>query len=148
MALPEDHKSAVLPSVGFDKTIEEEVIEPFIEHHAGRFFKAQEGIEDIDQVHRIEAKNVITDIDWHSHEEETRAEFKYVYEHVMRRAEKRDGQTRQMAYAITFDRLLTTKTCEETDIQFETMTLAGEPILYYLKLDLGDIIAEVRDYLQ
>ena len=148
MATPVDHKSPVVPSVLFEDGIQQSVIIPYVERYAARFFKAQEGIEDLSRVHRVQQKSIITDLDWERRGEDQSIKFEYIYRVVMKKAQKKDGRTQQMAYAITFDQSLTSKQCEKTKIYYEEMTLAGKPILYYLRMDLGDLIARARRYVK
>jgi len=143
-----EYKSPVVPSVLFEGEIEKSVIVPYIEQYAARFFKAQEGIKDLSSVHRVKQKNMITDLDWQRREKDKYIKFEYIYRVVMKKARKKDGQTQQMAYTITFDKKLTSKQCKKTKIHYEEMTLAGEPILYYLRMDLGDLITKARRHVK
>lgn len=144
MTQPSDHRSSFVPSVGFQETIESSTTLPYIKELAGRLLEVKEGISDIEQAHRVPQKEVITEVDWASRNEERKIPFQYVYEVVMADAQKRDGRIYQTAYAPTFDQDLTPQQCEMTGIHYGTMTLAGEPILYYVRFDLADLIAQVR----
>lgn len=144
MAEPSEHRSSLVPLVGFQETTESDTVLPYVKDLAVRLLKAQEDINDIGQVHRVRQENVITEIDWASRDEGKKVSFQYIYQVVMADAQKKDGRVHQMAYAPTFDRDLTPQQCEKTGIHYGTMTLAGSPILYYIRFDLADIIAHVR----
>lgn len=143
MAFPSRHKSAYVPSVQFQQDIDAAVIDPYIEEKLRKFFRAQEETGDLDELQRIAPEDAITDIEWKGHE----VEFDYIYEVVMAEARKgEDGQIDHTAYTLTFDRELTRKQCSDTEIHYRCMTLAGKPVLYYVRLDLDQLIREARKH--
>jgi hypothetical protein len=145
MPQPSKHTSPLVPSVQFQEGIEANSILPYVRNLVGQFFKAQEDIEDLSRIHHVQQEDLITEADWASREDERKVDFNYVYRVVMKEAQKRDGKISQMAYSLTFDRVLTPLQCETTDIHYGTMTLAERPILYYIRLDLADLIEKARE---
>jgi hypothetical protein len=143
MAQPSEHESAYVPSVQFREGIEAKVIDPYIEKKLQRFFHARESVNDLDEVHQILSENAITDLEW-TGEAKQRVSFKYLYRVVMEGARKVDGEINHTAYTLTFDHELTPDQCEETGTYYGCMTLAGEPILYWIRLSLPELIAQIR----
>lgn len=143
MARLGNYKSPYIPSVNFESSIEKNVVTPFIERKLRAFFQAQEGIRDLSQVHEIRPQDAITDREWLASAEEG-VKLSYVYEKVMAEARKQNGKIRHIAYTLTYDHDLTPDRCKETEMYYNCMTLADTPILYYIRLDLPEILAEVR----
>lgn len=142
MASPSRYKSAYVPSVQFQDGIDTAAVDPYIEKKLRKFFRAQEDTGNLDELQRIAPEEAITDIEWKDHE----VEFKYIYEVVMAEARKVDGRIDHTAYTLTFDHELTPDQCGDTGIYYGCMTLAGEPVLYYVRLDLARLIAEARKH--
>lgn len=145
MARSGSYESPYVPSVRFENRVETTVVTPFIERKLRAFFQAQEGIDDLSTVQEVRPQNAITDIEWTSRGEE-QIPFSYVYKVVMADARKRDETIHHLAYTLTYDPALTPNCCEETGTYYSCMTLAGAPILYYIRLDLPEILAEVREH--
>lgn len=137
------YKSPYIPSVNFESSIEKTVVTPFIERKLRAFFQAQEGIRDLSKVHEIRPQDAITDREWLASAEEG-VELSYVYEKVMAEARKQNGKIHHIAYTLTYDHDLTPDRCKETEMYYNCMTLADTPLLYYIRLDLPEILAEVR----
>ncbi len=146
MSSPSGYESAYVPSVQFRDQIDAGAIDPYIEEKILQFLQVQEGISELDDVPRIAPEDAITDIEWAGKGKEKQVDFKYLYEVIMDGARKEDGEIDHIAYTLTFDRELTPNRCEETETHYGCMTLAGEPILYYVRLDLAELIAVARSH--
>jgi hypothetical protein len=146
IARPSDHESAYIPSVQFRSDVSSKAIEPYIKKKLRRFFRAQEDIDDLGEVHEVAPEDAITDIDFGEWTADGKpaVPFKYLYEVVMEGISKEDGSIDYKAYTLTFDHELTDKECNETGTHYGTMTLGGEPVLYYVRLSLPKLIAEAR----
>lgn len=145
MAHRGDYKSLYVPSVQFEGSIEKNIVIPFIKQKLRAFFQAQEGIRDLNQVQEIGPQDAITDMEWTASGGQ-QIPLSYVYEVVMEKALKQDGNIHHIAYTLTYDHDLTPDRCKETGTYYNCMTLAGTPILYYIRLNLPEILAEVRKH--
>ena len=143
MAHPNTYKSRYIPSVQFYDSVERTIIEPYVHEKLRAFFRAKEGLNDLTGIQEIRPRDAITDIEWVGNGK-TQIPFRYIYEVVMDEAEKVDGEISHLAYTLTFDPVLTPSQCEETGTHYGCMTLAGEPILYYVRLHLPKLIQEAR----
>jgi hypothetical protein len=141
-----NHESAYVPSVEFRSDAKSEAIDPHVEKKLRRFFRAQEDIYDLDEVHEVAPEDAITALDfsrWTAGGERA-VPFDYLYDVVMEGARKVEGTISHKAYTLTFDHELTPQECEETGTYYGTLTLAGEPVLYYIRLSLPELIKEAR----
>lgn len=103
------------------------------------FFKARE----MKVPREVPASEAITDADFRQTEA---LPFTYLYEIVMRDAKKLNGVVDYAAYTLTFDPDLCPHICGTTGIRYGFLSLAGQPVLYYLLLDLVDLIKNIRRY--
>jgi len=149
MSTSTSHKSPYVPSVQFRDDVESKAVEPYVEKKVRDFFQARKGVDSLEEVCRVESEDAITDIDFSQRDPEDGSyavDFKYIRKVVMEEAQKVDGQIDHTAYTLTFDHDLTPSQCSQTGIYYGCLKLASEPVLYYVRLDLAELIAEVRNH--
>jgi hypothetical protein len=124
------------------------VVKPYVEKKVGQFFDAREDVDTPDEVQKVDPEDAITekDFDFKGDDDTYSVPFNYLYDVVMEGVKKVDGVIDHTAYTITFDEDLTPDRCEKTGIYYGCMHLAGKPVLYYIRLNLADLIAEVRNH--
>jgi hypothetical protein len=144
MTRPDTYRSRYIPSVQFHDSVERNIIQPYVREKLEAFFLAQEGRDDLAGIQEIRPQDAITDMEW-AGRGDVRIPFRYIYEVVMDEAKKVDGEISHLAYTLTFDPVLTPNQCKETGTHYGTMSLAGKPVLYYVRLDLPSLLREVHE---
>lgn len=125
--------------VQFRSDAQNRLLHSYILQVVQAFFKAR----DVDQPVEVAPEEAITEKDF---ADATALSFEYFYKVVMRGARKRGGEIKHVAYTLTFDPALCPNTCEHTGMRYGHLNLAGQPVLYYLLLDLPKLIEKVRQH--
>lgn len=139
-----EYRSAYIPQVTFRNDVQTKAVDHLIESIVSRFCDAKE----LREPKKIEPSDAITDLDFKQTGDDGRPaiRFDYIYRVVMKDARKVDGKIDHAAYTLTFDHELTPQKCETTGIHYGSLNLAGQPVLYYIRLELSELIKEARKY--
>lgn len=94
----------------------------------------------IDEYHHLDSKFYISDLDF------KKIEFSFFYEHILQdiHRAKSGSVVCPIKYCITIDPLLCTKTCPITKIRYDQICLGKTPVLYYIFIDIAEIMEYAR----
>ncbi len=124
------------PYLSFKSETATNVNEHLITPKVRSFFKAMK----IDEYHLLESNFYISDLDF------KKIEFSFFYEHILQdiHRAKNGSVVCPVKYCITIDPFLCTKTCATTKIKYDEICLGTTPVLYYIFIDITDIMKFAR----
>lgn len=132
--------SAYVPLVQLRGDAEALLRRSYVEPLVQRFFNQRNVTDPVE----VRPEVSITELDFVRSKE---LPFTYFYDVAMRGARKgADGHIRHVAYTLTFDPGLCPHTCGGSGVRYGHLNLAGEPVLYYILLDLPKMIGLLRQH--
>lgn len=97
-------------------------------------------IRNIKEYSQIDNNIYISDLDFKN------IKFSFFYEHIFKDIHKEENGRIicPIKYCITIDPLLCTKICSATKIRYDEICLGKTPVLYYIFIDIADIMKFAR----
>ena len=127
--------SFYVPYLSFCENTSRFLAKNFIEPKVKEFFDTKK----IDKYDLIDTEKYISDLDFET------VHFSYFYENILADITKKDGKIHHtIKYGITFDEEVTSKTCEQTKIKYDEISLNKKPIFYFIYFDLKEIMRFLR----
>lgn len=129
--------SGYVPYLSFGNDTHQSVNEGFIKPRVEDFFAARR----VDNYQPLESKYYISDKDYRT------LKFEYFYSHILAEI-KKERSSRKVSfpvkYEITLDEQVTSKICDKTQIKYDEMLLNKTPVLYFIYIDLKELLSFVR----
>lgn len=136
-----DSISSYVPYLSFGKDTHQVVNEQFIKPKVKKFFAARQ----ITYYQPLKLECYISDKDYKDYKTLT---FECIYDCVLAeiRKELSTGKVSlPVKYEITLDEQVTSKTCRDTQIKYDEILLNNSPILYFIYIDLKELLSFVRE---
>lgn len=129
-------KTGLTLGVGDEIFLFQGLIKPLID---GFFFE-----RGIDNYSLLSNDKIISDIDFDRHDF-----FSYFYLGLLgdiNKCKSNNNVAFDVKYLITIDKVNCNKKCDKTHVCYDEILLSGTPILYFIYVDILDIISYVRRY--